>query len=280
MAELVAVAVIGAAVAGHPLLPADREVARLRAHFAQVDLELTARDVSHLTPPQRQARQTHIDRLRAYAAAGQFPKNTHHPGEYVPYFVDDRGTRCAMGFLIEQSGSGEFVNRVRQRLNFAYIADIASDPELGPELRVWLEANGLSLDEAARIQPGYDGPSGDQVPAGYKVASAVAIVGGLASVAFNVPLVDVGLSRSVTGLMGVVTGGTAIALAASATDKGHDATLLTFNVVVGFAALGGGVYALMRPDCPRDCSRAESRLAGSPWMAPDGRPGVLLNYRF
>ena len=290
MNELVAVAVIVAAVSGQPLTRVDREVVRLQAHFAQVDRELAARDVSHLTPDQQHARATHIARLRAYAATGVFPKNTRHPGAYVPYFVDDSGTRCAMGFLIEQSGHGDVVARVNARLNYAYIAEIALDPELGPQLHAWLDANGLALSEAARIQPAY-GPCGQPgcppeeeepvVSTSYKVGSAVAIVGGLTTVAINTSLVHLGLSRSASGWIGIAAGGAAMALGASAFDQpGEYTTLVLVNGAVGALAVGVGVYALLSPAVPTTTARAESRLTGSPWVAPDGRSGVLLNFRF
>ncbi len=291
MNEIVAVAVVVAAVSGQPLTRVDREVGRLRDHFAQVDRELAARDLSHLTPAQRQARATHIARLRAYAAAGVFPKNTRHPGAYVPYFVDDAGTRCAMGFLIEQSGGADFVTRVQRRSNYAYVADIARDAELGPPLMTWLDANGLSLDEAARIQPAY-GPCGQPgcpqeeeeepvVPTSYKIGSTVAIVGGLTSVALNTSLVNLGLSRTASGWIGVAAGGLALALSASALNEPAEyGTLCAVNGAVGILAAGVGVYALLKPAVPTTTAQAEARLTGSPWVAPDGRSGVLLNYRF
>lgn len=290
MHDLVAVALIVAAVTGQPQARIDREVARLRAHFTQVDRTLTARDVSHLTADQRRARAVHILRLRDYAAAGRFPQNTHHPGAYVPYFVDDYGTRCAMAFLIEQSGGGDFVARVQRRSNFAYIDDIASDPELGGELRAWLEANGLSLEEAAAIQPAYGGdpccvidepPEEPVVPTSYKVGSAVAIASSLTTVAFNSGLVNLGLSRSASGWIGVAAGGAAMALGATALDEPDEYnTLRTLNAGIGMVAAGLGVYALLRPAAPTATARNESRLTGSPWVAPDGHTGVLLNFRF
>ena len=89
--------------------PADPEVLRLRRHFAIVERELLARDVSQLAPAQRDARARHIARLRAYARRGVFPKNTDFPDRFVPYFVDRVGTRCAMAHLIEEAGQGAFV---------------------------------------------------------------------------------------------------------------------------------------------------------------------------
>ena len=291
MNDLVAIAVIVAAVSGQPTARLDREAVRLRDHFTQVDRELRARDVSHLTPSQRQARATHIARLRAYAAAGVFPRNTRHAGAYVPYFVDDSGTRCAMAYLIEQSGAGDFVARVASRLNFAYIADIARDPELGPALRAWLETNGLTLDEAARIQPGYDGggcctipPSPDPpVPTSYKVGSGAAIVTSVTSVALNASILQLGLSRRAGGWIGVGAGAAALALGASALDNGDEfGTLRMLNMGVGVVAAGIGVYeVLSRPSgVPTGTAQRESRVTGSPWVTPDGQTGVVLNLRF
>jgi hypothetical protein len=289
MNELVAIAVIVAAVSGQPVARVDREVVRLRDHFAQVDRELRARDVAHLTPQQQHARATHMARLRAYAARGVFPLNTRHAGAYVPYFVDDAGTRCAMAYLIEQSGAGDFVARVASRLNFAYIADIARDPEFGPALQAWLEANGLTLDEAARIQPAYDGgpcctvDDPPPVPTSYKVGSGATILTGLTSVALNASMVQLGLSRRAGGWIGVGVGAVGMALGASALDEGEEyGTLRALNGGVGVLAAGLGLYALLsRPaSAPTATAQRESRLTGSPWVAPDGTTGVVLNLRF
>jgi hypothetical protein len=291
MNELIAVAVIVAAMGGQPASRADREVARLRAHFAQVDRELHARDVSSLTPVQRHARATHIARLRAYAAAGRFPHNTHHPGAYVPYFVDDSGTRCAMGYLIEESGAIELVARVRARLNYRYIAEIARDQELGPELHAWLDANGLSLAEAARIQPSYDGggcctvdpPPTEEVATSYKVGSGAAVVTSLATVALNASLFQLGVSRRAGGWIGLGVGAAALVLGASALDEGDEyGTLRLVNGSVGALAAGIGLYALLGPTVMRRAptARADARVSGTPWVAPDGRSGVLVRMRF
>lgn len=293
MHELIAVAVIVAAIGGQPASRAERETARLRAHFAQVDRELTARDVAHLTDAQRRARRTHIARLREYAAAGVFPRNTRHPGAYVPYFVDDSGTRCAMAFLIEQSGAGEYVAQVAARRNHAYIAEMARDAAIGAPLVAWLEANGLSLAEAARIQPSYDGggcctvdpPPTEEVATSYKVGSGAAVATSLTTIALNASLFQLGWSRRAGGWIGVGVGAAALALGASALDEGDEyQTLRTANGGVGLLAAALGVYALLSAPANAPAgtaaARAEARLTGTPWMAPDGHSGVLLSLRF
>src|SRR5687767_4411494 len=114
-------------------VPSDPEVSRLQRHFAAVLVELRGRDVSHLGSAQRAARARHIERLAAYAARGEFPKN-HDFADPTPYFIDRDGTRCAMAYLIEQAGSGDYVRAVAAAMNNALVGDIARDPELGPAL--------------------------------------------------------------------------------------------------------------------------------------------------
>ena len=135
------------------------ENARIRSHLATVESELRATDVSALTPPQRQARLRNLDVLHQYWVHGVFPANTDFPGHFVPYFVDRYGTRCAMAYLIEQSGHADLVARIAATHNNAYVRDLKGDPELV----TWLRDNGLTAAEAARIQPTYRSPVEDFV---------------------------------------------------------------------------------------------------------------------
>jgi uncharacterized protein (TIGR03382 family) len=131
--------------------PRFRERARLRAHFREVLAELRARDVSELGASQRAIRGALIGELAAYAAAGWFPQNRDFPGRAVPHFVDAAGTPCAMAHLIASSGHGELVARISGTANYAFIRELADDPAL----QAWLAWAGLSVAEAARIQPSY-----------------------------------------------------------------------------------------------------------------------------
>ena len=89
--------------------------------------------------------------LDAYRRRRVFAKNRDFPGRLVPHFVDAAGTRCAMGHLIEASGGRDLVQYVARERNYARVRELRSVPELG----AWLDANGISLDEAAQIQPSY-----------------------------------------------------------------------------------------------------------------------------
>src|SRR5437879_10736852 len=144
-----------------PMLPARPTVAaaagdtgRIRAHLAIVEAELRTKDVSALTPAHREARARNLDVLHEYWVRGAFPVNTDFPGQRVPYFVDRYGTRCAMAYLIEQSGHGGLVARIATTHNTAHIRDLKDDAELV----AWLRENGLTAAEAARIQPEYENP--------------------------------------------------------------------------------------------------------------------------
>jgi hypothetical protein len=135
------------------------EVDRIQTHLEVVERELRARDTSALTREQRARRGAIIDELARYRLRRVFPRNLDHDRP-TPYFVDDRGVRCAMAHLIETHGGAALVARVVATGNNAYVRDMAHDVEL----RAWLDANGLTVAEAARIQPSY--PRGPGVRCG------------------------------------------------------------------------------------------------------------------
>lgn len=139
------------------ITPADRraqaEVARIREHLAGALSELRARPVDELSTSRRQARLEVIGWLEEYRAAGVFPHN-HVLRERTPVFVDPHGTPCAVGYLLLRSGETALVADVARGANLARIAELRDEPRL----RAWLDGHGLTLDEAARIQPVYEPP--------------------------------------------------------------------------------------------------------------------------
>jgi hypothetical protein len=134
----------------------DAQVARLQRHFAAVDAELRSADVSHLSASQREARTAALARLRAYAARAEFPHN-HVRGPLTPVFIDEHGTRCAMAHLIEEGGGADLAHAIARGENLAFVPQLAADARYRPELVAWLDRNGLTAAEAARIQPAYNG---------------------------------------------------------------------------------------------------------------------------
>ena len=185
-----------------PSAPA--EVVRLRAHFDSVDLELRHRDVGDLLPSQRAARTELIGWLRDYRNAGTFPENDRFPHGLVPYFRDSRGVLCAMAYLVSRSGRKDIVNQIAGTRNNAFIRELAADRALAG----WLDSVGLTLSEAARIQPTYGRPSENAVSVNYAVASILVSGAGLTTAGLNAvaPTHASGWLGLVTGSAGVVTG--------------------------------------------------------------------------
>ena len=129
---------------------AQSEKQLIQEHLQLVEEGLRLKDVRHLPQSQQHARKQNLDNLRKYWQAGIFPKNTKHPNQRVPYFIDDGGRACAMAHLLIESGHKETALQIQLRENNAYVHDIQS-----PELATWLKTSGLTLEEAAWIQPGY-----------------------------------------------------------------------------------------------------------------------------
>lgn len=127
------------------------EIARIRTHLMQVEEELLSADVRHLSVAQRENRAHHIEVLREYRNRGIFPHNHQRLGRRVPVFIDEHGTHCAVGYLIAQSGREDLARRIADERNLARVPDLIDMPELV----AWLDRAGLSVQEAARIQPTY-----------------------------------------------------------------------------------------------------------------------------
>jgi hypothetical protein len=129
----------------------DVEVLRIQEHLRGASAMIERRDSSALTPEQLRLRRVNADRLLAYTAAGRFPKNRVAPGR-VPVFRDEEGTLCAVGALLWASGEHTLVAHIVATRNTATVNALADEPGLAQ----WLEAQGLTLAEAARIQPSYE----------------------------------------------------------------------------------------------------------------------------
>jgi hypothetical protein len=91
-------------------------------------------------------RDQQVQRLEAYASAGQFPHNyTTAPSLHT--FRDDAGRLCAVANLLHQDGRDDLVDATAHDRNDLAIADVHDGPMLD-----WVLASGLTQEELVRIQ--------------------------------------------------------------------------------------------------------------------------------
>src|SRR5688572_2382999 len=126
------------------------EVERVAAHIERAEALAITRDVSQLSHVQKLVRALLLDALAAYRAGGRFPLNRDF-AEMRPYFIDADGTRCAMAHLMELGGERALVEQIARERNNAYVRELADEPRV----LEWLAAAGLTVEEAAAIQPEY-----------------------------------------------------------------------------------------------------------------------------
>jgi hypothetical protein len=210
------------------------EVGRIRAHFDSVLTELAVRDEGGLTSAQRARRAILLDMLRAYRDRGVFPHNYDFPGEAVPYFVDRKtGTLCAVAYLLASTGRRDVVDRVARADDNVRVAQLAGDTAVTR----WLDANGLTLAEAARIQVPYMAPE----TSAQRTRNAAFLV-----------------------VAPVALGGSAIASIwnASGNADGHRRAANVLGVASGVVAVSLGAALLGKPDVPRGVGVASAALGG------------------
>jgi hypothetical protein len=181
------------------------EQTRLRAHFDSVDGELRAADVSRLSAQQRAMRVQLIAWLRDYRNTGSFPENDRFANRAMPFFRDSHGTLCAMAYLVDRSGRGDIVDHIARTRNNAFIHELVDDAQLV----AWLDKSGLSVDEAARIQPTYGPPpitvdDPDRVSSNYALLSMGLGSASLASMGLNL-IAPTRLSNALGFIAGVAT---------------------------------------------------------------------------
>lgn len=177
-----------------------RETVRLHAHFARVLAQLHARDVSSWSAARQESRRQVLALLADYDRTGCFPRNEGQLARRTPIFIDRHETRCAMAYLIERSGGASLVARIAATRDLAYIRELANDAELSQ----WLAGSGLTLDEAALIQPEYNPPPvplpGPPPPHRDRTPSdAVMNTGVLVSAGFALPAIVMSLRSPADG---------------------------------------------------------------------------------
>lgn len=151
------------------------ETQRIQTHLSYVE-QMLRTPSRELTTAQQHNRTKVLDLLRDYWQAAKFPINAEYPGERRPCFIDDAGTICAVGYLVEQTLGREVAEQINADHQYDFLLDMNE-----PLIAAWAEENGLTLEECAMIQPAYgwqpDETINKDIKPGYGVSSG--IVGGV-----------------------------------------------------------------------------------------------------
>jgi hypothetical protein len=221
---------------------------RIQQHLARVEARLRARAPAGLTAAQRRARAVQLDRLAAYRRAGVFPHNHDFAGRRIPYFVDARGTRCAMAYLIEAAGGANIVRTVHTVANNARVVELAAMPAVGAALAAALGPMGLTLEEAQAIQPeyGYRLYRHDEATSNHVRIAAYSGMACIATTILNILGPRSNTERMAATAIGAVAGGTSIAVGMAHLDDGGDAATLGIigTCIGGLAIVTAGARLL------------------------------------
>ena len=279
---------------------AERENRRVQAHFDSVLRELRTSVPTRLTSTQAAGRERLVATLQGYRDRAQFPRN-YDFDEATPYFVDRKtGTRCAVAHLLESTKRHDLVARIESTNNNVRAGDLYVDTAFVS----WLDQHGLTIADAARIQPAYEGDQ--QGPSVLDVAYYIAAGATVTTAATSVGLTVWNLSGNTSGkhkkaaVWGLVTGlGTTLVggtIAAKGTEP-NEKRVGQIGTVVGMVGMVAAANALSNRttrlktmgDTSSDASRnAANRARGgisatiSP-LVPIARTsgaGVMVSVRF
>jgi hypothetical protein len=121
----------------------------IQLHLSSVIEVLSLRNVQHLSQSQLNKREYLLKSLENYAMQGTFPVNDYLSHQN-PVFIDRFDTHCAVGYLMQQSGSENLAREIQCNQNFAFVRQISVDG-----VSEWANEHGFTIDELAWIQPGY-----------------------------------------------------------------------------------------------------------------------------
>lgn len=259
------------------------EVNRIHSHFDSVLVELDARQLTSLTASQRAARQALMSTLRAYNARAVFPRNYDFADAPTPYFIDRKtGTLCAVAFLLESTGRRDIVDRVARANNNVWVAQLSGDTAFG----AWLDEQGITLEEAARIQVPYAmSPSQVQREMAFSLAAPVSMLTAATTGVWNSWGNADGHNRALS-IVGISAGVLATALNARyATGSQYPGAMrgvASGGVIIGGLGAALSTRALMRhgrylaskneAERARDARRADPEASITP-IVPVGRSG-------
>ncbi|NOQ72203.1 MAG: hypothetical protein GQ574_09395 [Crocinitomix sp.] len=140
-----------AVIMGHYPNSNSNENLRVKCHLLYVAHVLKQKNCDHLSQNLQNKRAKAIDLLQQYALKGKYPKNKYHEATRKPCFIDDEGTICAVGYLLESTEGRALAEEVNNNYQYSEIYEMDVD-----FIESWAIENGLTLQECAMIQPTYD----------------------------------------------------------------------------------------------------------------------------
>jgi hypothetical protein len=262
------------------------EVRRIRTHFDSVLTELTARDVHALSDNQIARRRALLTTVRAYRERGVFPHNYDFPGKAVPYFVDRKtGTLCAVAHLLESTGRRDIVDRVARANNNVWVAQLAGDSAFTN----WLDANGITLDEAAFIQMPYSAPvSKAEVArqAGFAITAPIALSTALITSGVNLFGNSDG-HRTTASKVGIVSGLTTVVMGSAVMAKTNLTGIGASSIAIGFTSVALSMRSMRNHsiivaerEAERVRSAAQTSVAPIISTSNGGSAGLAVSLRF
>jgi hypothetical protein len=148
---------------------------RIKTHLEYVENLLKNKDASHLPLALQTKRKLMISLLHDYWSKAKFPKNKDYANQRKPCFIDNDGTICAVGYLVEQSTNLEVAISINKQNKYKEIFEMESDV-----LDHWIASSGLTKEECAMIQPGYSPPASAQaLPLDPVYGISTAVISGL-----------------------------------------------------------------------------------------------------
>jgi hypothetical protein len=142
--------------------PFTNDQVRIRTHLAYAEFLLRKRNVAHLSEDLQAKRSHALDLLHEYWNRGKFPLNNDYKNERHPCFIDDNGTICAVGYLIEQTAGRDAAEYINDKHMYQEIMEMKD-----PMIFEWMLQNGLTEEECAIIQPSYASQNETSVWLGY-----------------------------------------------------------------------------------------------------------------
>ncbi|MBX7242261.1 MAG: hypothetical protein K1X92_10975 [Bacteroidia bacterium] len=129
------------------------EFQRVQSHLRYAEELLRNKDISHLSPSQKEKRLNMLDLLNEYWNRGAFPVN-YDRAERRPCFIDKDNVICAVGYLIQQTKGQAVAEEINRDFKYSRIMEMNT-----PVIGKWANEFGFTMEELATIQPQYISPN-------------------------------------------------------------------------------------------------------------------------